>query len=151
MSLGLSDHNGCFTAGFLIHDLLHIWFYLLMVPLRGYFLSVAVLAQSRRAFVSWQMTELHFPQAALRRAMKVNKKVARVFGKKWVRLRENDGVREQEPNGMKDCSLGERAERLGHSSGIAALRYPRFLLARYYGLADVQLLINTPANESRAI
>lgn len=71
--------------------------------------------------------------------------------KEWVRLREADGGRQQEPNRLKEGSLGERAERLGHNSAVAALRYPHFVFARYYAFADVQVLVNTLANESRAI
>lgn len=132
--MGLSDLNGCFTNGFPIQGVLHLRFHLLMIPLPGYLPSVAVLARSRQAFVLWQVAELHFPQAALRWAIKVNKKVSKVLGKKRVRLRKAGGGRQQESNGIKECGLGERAERPRHSSDVAAFRCPCFLFARYYGL-----------------
>lgn len=81
----------------------------------------------------WQSCTFHFPQAALRWAKKMNEEVGRVFRKKWEGLRKAGGGRQQEPNGIEECSLGERKERLRHSSSIAALR---FLFARYYGLAE---------------
>lgn len=60
--------------------------------------------------------------------------------RKEVRLRRADEESWEELNGVKECSLGERAERHRHSSSMAALGYSHFFFAKYYGLADVQLL-----------
>jgi len=133
VSPGCSNLNGCFTSGFQGHGLLPLSWHLLMVAPHGRSLSVAVLTQSKCVFVFWQMAELYFPQAALGGAVMGNEKAARVVGKKGLKLERANEESWEELNGVKGCSLGERAQGHRHASSMAAKRYSHFFFAIYVG------------------